>query len=143
MVEHHHFFGDAERVVHRGDVEQRAEAQPLGPLRHRGEEHAGRGRHAERRRMMFGDMIGAKAGAIVLFDELEPRLEQIPERNAVVVEMIENAELERHGLSSLSFLSMEKLTGPELNYQLRDFAAEGRWVDAQLKLWRRRAPAAQ
>jgi hypothetical protein len=51
---------------------------------------------------MFGDVIGAKAGAIVLFDELEPRLEQIPERNAVIVEMIENTELERHGLSSLS-----------------------------------------
>ena len=47
---------------------------------------------------MLGDMVGTKAGAIVLFDELEPRLEQVGERRAVVVDVIENAELQSHGV---------------------------------------------
>ena len=98
MVEHHDFLGDAQRVVHRGHIEQGAEAQPPAPLRHCGKKHAWRGRHAERRRMMLGDMVGTKAGAIVLFDELESRLEQVGQRRAVVVDMIEDAELQSHGL---------------------------------------------
>ena len=48
--------------------------------------------------MMLGDMIGTKAGAIVLLDELESRLEQVGERRAVVVDVIENAELQSHGV---------------------------------------------
>jgi hypothetical protein len=47
---------------------------------------------------MFCDVIGTKARAIVLFDELEPRLEQVGQRRAVVVDMIENAELQSHGV---------------------------------------------
>jgi len=39
--------------------------------------------------MMLGDMVGTKAGAIVLFDELESRLEQVGERRAVIVDVIE------------------------------------------------------
>jgi hypothetical protein len=46
--------------------------------------------------MMLGDMVGTKAGAIVLFDELKSRLEQVGERRAVVVDVIENAELQSH-----------------------------------------------
>ncbi len=91
-------------MIHRRNVEQWAETQPLGPLRYRGKKDAGRRRHAERRRMMFRDMIGAKARAIVLFDELEPGLEKIGKRNVVVVEMIENAELQSHSAYSPSFI---------------------------------------
>ena len=72
--------GDPQRMIHRRNVEQWAETQPLGPLRYRGKKDAGRRRHAERRRMMFRDIIGAKARAIVLFDELEPGLEKIGKR---------------------------------------------------------------
>ena len=50
--------------------------------------------------MVFGDVIGAKARSVVLLDQLEPGLEQIGERNAVVVEMVENAELQSHGAAS-------------------------------------------
>lgn len=46
MVEHDHFLGDAQRMVHRRYIEQRPETQPLRPLRHGGEEDAGRRRHA-------------------------------------------------------------------------------------------------
>jgi hypothetical protein len=51
---------------------------------------------------MLGNMIGAKAHPIVLFDELEPGLEQIRERNPVVVKVVENAELQSHSAYSLS-----------------------------------------
>jgi hypothetical protein len=34
VVEHDHFLGDAKRMVHRRDVEQRPETQPRRPLRH-------------------------------------------------------------------------------------------------------------
>ena len=43
---------------------------------------------------MLGDVIGAKAGAVVLLDEFQTSLKQIRERYAVVVKMIENAELQ-------------------------------------------------
>src|SRR5262249_31248513 len=98
MVEHHYFFGDAERMVHRCDIEQWAETQAPAPLRHRCQKHARRGCHAERRRMVLGDVVGTKARAIVLFDELESRLEQVGQRHAVGVDMIENAELQTHGV---------------------------------------------
>ena len=51
---------------------------------------------------MLGNMVGAKAHPIVLFDELKPGLEQIRERNSVVVKVVENAELQSHGAYSLS-----------------------------------------
>jgi hypothetical protein len=37
-----------------------------------------------------------------LFDKLKPGLEQIRERNPVVVKVVENAELQSHGAYSLS-----------------------------------------
>jgi hypothetical protein len=43
MVEHHHFFGDAKRMVHGCDIEQRAETQALAPLRHRCQKSLGEG----------------------------------------------------------------------------------------------------
>lgn len=45
---------------------------------------------------MLGDVIGAESRPVILLGELEPRLEQIGERNAVIVEMIENTKFEWH-----------------------------------------------
>jgi hypothetical protein len=61
VVEHHHFLGHPQRMVHRRDVEERPEAQPRRALCHRGQKDAGGGRHAERRRVMLGDVVGAEA----------------------------------------------------------------------------------
>ena len=51
---------------------------------------------------MFCDVIGAKARLVVLFNKLQPCLEQVRKRNAVVIQMIENAELQsQHFLPEL------------------------------------------
>ncbi len=46
---------------------------------------------------MLGDVIGAESDAIVLFDQLEPAFKEIGQRYTIVVEMVEHAELQRHG----------------------------------------------
>ncbi len=92
LVEHADFLRQAQRVIQGERVDQRAEAQPFGALRDRRQEHAGRGRHAERRSVMLGQVIGVEAGRIVELDQLEPRLVIRVERDVVAVEMVENAE---------------------------------------------------
>ncbi len=77
--------------VHR--VDQRPEAQLLGTLRDGGEEDAGRGRHAERRRMMLGQVIGVKARLLIQLDQLQPLVELPAELAAGAVHVIEDAEL--------------------------------------------------
>ena len=74
-------------------------AQTSGPNRSRrvrcatgGQEHARRGRHAERRRMVLGEMIGVEARAIVGLGNPQAVLVVVRERAAVAVEMIEDAE---------------------------------------------------
>ena len=44
--------------------------------------------------MVFGDVIGAETGAVVLLGQLQPRLEQFGERYCVIVEMIEHSEFQ-------------------------------------------------
>ena len=44
--------------------------------------------------MVFGYVIGAETGAVVLLGQLQPRLEQFGERYCVIVEMIEHSEFQ-------------------------------------------------
>src|SRR5260370_19150799 len=74
-------------------VDQRAEAQRLGALRHRGEKDAGRGRHAERRRVMLGQVIGVKARLLVELDQPQPLVELPAEIGPAAVHVVEDAEL--------------------------------------------------
>src|SRR6266851_5098039 len=64
------------------------------PRRER-EEHRRRGRHPERRRVVLGDVQGVEAEPVVGFRELEPVLEELRERLAARIHVIENAELHR------------------------------------------------
>jgi hypothetical protein len=45
---------------------------------------------------MLGNVIGAEARAVVLLGEVQARREEIGERSAVIVDVVENPELERH-----------------------------------------------
>src|SRR5215208_6647301 len=74
-------------------VEQRPEAQPLGALGHGGQEHAGRRRHAEWRRVMLGQVIGMKTRALVELDQLQPLVELPAEISAGTIHVIEDTEL--------------------------------------------------
>jgi len=82
-------------MIERQDVDERPEAEPFGALRNRGEEHARRGCHAERRRMVFGDVIGMEADPVIGLDQSETGFVVVAKRDGAAVEMIEYAEL--HG----------------------------------------------
>ena len=97
LVEHADLFDQAQRIVKRQGIDQRAEAQSLGALRHRREEYARRRRHAERRRVVLRQVIGVEAGAVIRLDQLQAALIERAERLVAPVEMIENAEVELHG----------------------------------------------
>ncbi len=71
LVEHADFLDHPQRMMQRHRVDQRPEAQLPRALRDRGQEHIRRGRHAERRRMMLGEVIGVEAGAIVGLDDFQ------------------------------------------------------------------------
>src|SRR6266849_412415 len=57
------------------------------------EENRRRGRHPQRRRVVLGDVQGVEAEPVVGLGELEPVLEELRERLAARVHVIENAEL--------------------------------------------------
>ena len=91
LVEHADFLDQAQRMIERQRVDQRP-AEPPRTLRDCGEENAGRGCHAERRRVVLGHVIGVKAKAVIGFGELQAILIEFGERQPGAVEMIEYAE---------------------------------------------------
>ena len=93
LVEHADLVDQAQRVIEVDRVDQRPEAQRLGALRDGGEEHAGRGRHAERRRVVLGQVIGVEAGSLVELDQSQPVVELPVQVAAGAVHVVEDAEL--------------------------------------------------
>src|SRR5215813_1804360 len=92
LVEHANLLRHPQRMVERKGIDQRTEAQALRALRDRGEENAGRGGEAQRRRVMLGGMIRIEAAAIIGFDDLQPFLVECVQRTIVAIEVVENAE---------------------------------------------------
>ena len=83
-------------MIERQRVDQRPEIEPLGALRDGGEKHARGGRHAERRRMMLGDLIAIEAEPVVKLDQLQPVLVEIAQRRAGGIQVVEYAERQCH-----------------------------------------------
>jgi hypothetical protein len=73
-------------------IDQRPEAQTLRALSDRGEENAGRGGKAERRRVMLGGMICIEAATVIGFDDLQPLLVKRVQGPLIAVQVIENAD---------------------------------------------------
>ena len=96
VIEHADFFEHPQRMVRGQRINEGTEAQPPGALPDCRQEHAGRWRHAERREVMLGDMVGVEAEAVESFDHLQPLLVIIAQRQVVAVEVIENAEFQAH-----------------------------------------------
>ena len=90
LVEHADLLDQPQRMVQRHRPDQRTETQRACALCHGGEEHAGRGRHAERRRVVLGEVIRIESRAVVGLCNLEAILVIVCERSAVAVEMIED-----------------------------------------------------
>src|SRR5262249_24490139 len=92
LIEHADFLDQAQRMIERQEVDEGAEAQRLGALRHGREEQPGRGGEAERRRMMLGEVIAVDAAAVIGFDQLEPIGIELPEWPARIVHVVEHTE---------------------------------------------------
>src|SRR4029077_19759267 len=81
-----------QRVVERQQVDHRPESEAFGALCHRRQEQAGRRRVAAWRVVVLGQVIAVEAGAVVGLDQPEPLLEMTGERQAAVVEVVEDPE---------------------------------------------------
>ena len=46
--------------------------------------------------MVFGDVIGVKAGTVQGLDHLQPLLVVLAERQVIAIEMVKNAEFQIH-----------------------------------------------
>ena len=95
LVEHADFVDQPQRVVERQQIDHRAEFEVLRALRDGGEKDARRRRVAERRVVVLREVIGVEPGAIIGLDQAEPVLEMPGQRQAAVVEMVEDPELHR------------------------------------------------
>ncbi len=87
-------------MVERQGIHEGTEAKALGALRREREENRRRGRHPERRRVVLGDVQGVQADPVVGLRELEPVLEELRERLAARIHVIENAELHFRDVTS-------------------------------------------
>src|SRR5215813_11171298 len=92
LIEHADFLDQAQRMIERQEIDERAEAQRLGALRYGREKQPGRGGAAKRRRVVLGDVVAIDAAAVIGFDQLEPIGVECAERAAPVVHVIEYAE---------------------------------------------------
>jgi hypothetical protein len=81
-----------QRMMEWKGIDQRPEPQTLRALSDRGEENAGRGGKAERRRVVLGGMIRIEAATIVGFDDLQPLLVKLVQGPIIAVQVIENAD---------------------------------------------------
>ena len=91
-VEHADLLDQAQRRVKRQAIDRRPEAQAPCALGDRGEEHARRRRHAERRAVMLGQVIAVEAGAVVQLEQPQPVLVEVRQRAGAPVQMVENAD---------------------------------------------------
>src|SRR5215471_9962643 len=103
LVEHADFLDQPQRVVERHRPDQRTEPKLCRALRHGGKEHARRGRHAERRRVVLGEMVRVEPRAIIGLCDFQAILVIVRERAAMTIEVIEDTEF--HFLSAPSLAS--------------------------------------
>src|SRR5262245_25359245 len=82
-------------MVKRQRIDQWAETKSLRALRHGSQKYAGRGCHAEWRRVMLGNMIGIEAHLIISLDKLEACLVVILQWQIAAVQMVEYAKFHR------------------------------------------------
>ena len=99
-VEGADLLGEAQGMVERQRIHQGPEAKAFGALRREREEDRRRGRHPERRRVVLGDVQSVQADPVVGLGELEPVLEELGERLAARIHVIEDAELHFRDVTS-------------------------------------------
>src|SRR5262245_18832180 len=95
LIEHTDFFDQPNRMVKRQRIDQWAETKSLRALCYSSQKYAGRGCHAEGRRVMLGNVIGIEAHLIISLDKLEACLVVILQWQIAAVQMVEYAKFHR------------------------------------------------
>ncbi len=80
VVEHADLFDQAQWVVERQQVDQRAEPEITRALSSGGQKQIGRRRHPERRRVMLSDVVAPDARLLVGLDQPQTLLEELTRR---------------------------------------------------------------
>jgi chaperone required for assembly of F1-ATPase len=93
LIKHADFLDQAQWMVQRQRIDQRAEAELLRALRDRGEKDARRCGKAKRRRAVFRRVIRIEPAAVIGLHDLQPLLVEFVERQVIAIEVVENAEL--------------------------------------------------
>ena len=109
LVEHADLFDQAQRVVERQQIDQRAKPQILGAVGERRHDQRRRGCRAQRRRVVLGDVVAVEARAVVGLGNLELVGVELAEWHACIVDVVEYAEF--HFRPMQFFLSSE-VSGP-------------------------------
>jgi hypothetical protein len=94
VVEHRDLFDQPQRVVQGQNVDARSEAQSLGALGGGRQEDVLRRRHGvDRRRVVFGQVVGEEAGLVQGLHLYEPLLVEPVQRHAgQVLDVVEDPE---------------------------------------------------
>ena len=116
VVEHADLLDEPQRVIQRQAVDERAEAQRRRALGRGGEEDARRRPVPERRAVVLGQVVGVEAGLLVALDEREALLELPADREAALVDVIEDPEL--HVLASRHRLAASGRAGDYLRLDM-------------------------
>src|SRR5580704_8255916 len=124
--------------MNRQRIDEGAKAQPRRPLPDRGQEHTGRGRHAQRREVVLRDVIGVKAGTIERLDHLKPLFVILPQRQIIAVEMIENTEFQVHAGPFYANSARALVSTRQCNFAVRTFDHRSAYRNGQLS---RNAPS--
>src|SRR5579871_606975 len=76
-------------MVKRQKIHQGAEVELLGALCDRGQEHPGRWRDTQGRRMVFSNVIAIETGPVICLDQLQPLLIEPVQRRLPAIHMVE------------------------------------------------------
>src|SRR6516225_5465888 len=97
VIEHAQLLEQAQRMIERKQVKQRAEPDAPGLARGSGEKDAWRRRRGKRRGVVLGQMIAVEAGGLGRLQQRKAILEGLLKRLVAIVDVIEDAE--SHGAS--------------------------------------------
>jgi hypothetical protein len=118
MVEHADFLCEAERMIERKQVDQWSEVKPLRALRDRGQKDARRGRHAERGRVMLGQVVRVKSRLVGSREHIEPARIGLAEGLILAaLDVIEDSERDFvHGRASGGVSSLVRRSWSEASF---------------------------
>ena len=92
LIEHADFLDQPQRRVQRQHVDHWTESHARGPLRNGSEKDTGRGRHAQRRTVMLGQVVAAESRLLRGHDQLQTILVETGQGLITPVEVIKNAK---------------------------------------------------